>query len=226
MQPLELAHLAAGPAAVLCIGAHCDDIEIGCGGTVLRLLELNPALEIHWVVLCSNELRRKEALEGARRFLGPGAEKRVRIQSFRDGFLPYLGGEVKDFFEGLKSELSPELILTHTRSDLHQDHRLVAELAWNTFRDHLILEFEIPKYDGDLGAPNFFVPLSEALVTRKIEHVMSAFVSQHGRRWFSPDTFRALMRLRGVECNAPADYAEAFYARKLVLDSRPRVARR
>jgi len=226
MLPLELANLATGHAVVLCIGAHCDDIEIGCGGTVLRLLELNPALEVHWVVLCSNELRRLEALDGARRFLGAGAEKRVRVQSFRDGFLPYVGGEVKDFFEDLKGQLQPDLILTHFRSDLHQDHRLVSDLTWNTFRDHLILEFEIPKYDGDLAAPNFFVPLSEALVARKIEHVLGAFASQRGRRWFSADTFRALMRLRGVECNAPDDYAEAFYARKLVLDPRPRAPRR
>jgi LmbE family N-acetylglucosaminyl deacetylase len=226
MQPLALEHLAAGPGVVLCIGAHCDDIEIGCGGTVLRLLETNPALEVHWVVLCSNELRRKEAREGARRFLGAGAEKRVQLQGFRDGFLPYQGGEVKDFFEGLKGQLRPDLILTHFRSDLHQDHRLVSDLTWNTFRDHLILEFEIPKYDGDLGAPNFFVPLSEALVARKVEHVLGAFPSQHGRRWFSADTFRALMRLRGVECNAPDDYAEAFYARKLVLEPRARAPRR
>ena len=225
MQALELANFAAGPGVVLCIGAHCDDIEIGCGGTVLRLLELNPALEVHWVVLCGSEPRCKEALEGARRFLGAGAERRVQIQSFRDGFLPYLGGEVKDFFERLKGQLQPDLILTHFRSDLHQDHRLVSDLTWNTFRDHLILEFEIPKYDGDLGAPNFFVPLSEALVARKLEHVMGAFASQLGRRWFSEDTFRALMRLRGVECNAPDNYAEAFYARKLVLEPRPRVAR-
>ena len=226
MQALGLAKFAAGHGVVLCIGAHCDDIEIGCGGTVLRLLELNPALDFHWVVLCSNEARRQEALEGARRFLGRDAEKRVQIQGFRDGFLPYLGGEVKDLFERLKGQLQPDLILTHFRSDLHQDHRLVSDLTWNTFRDHLILEFEIPKYDGDLGAPNFFVPLSEALVARKIEHVMGAFASQHGRRWFSADTFRALMRLRGVECNAPDDYAEAFYARKLVLEPRPHTARR
>jgi LmbE family N-acetylglucosaminyl deacetylase len=225
MQTLELAKFAAGQGVVLCIGAHCDDIEIGCGGTVLRLLELNPALDVYWVVLCGSEPRRSEALEAARRFLGAGAEKRVQIQGFRDGFLPYLGGEVKDFFERLKGQVQPDLILTHFRSDLHQDHRLVSDLTWNTFRDHLILEFEIPKYDGDLGAPNVFVPLSDVLVARKIEGVMGAFASQRGRRWFSEDTFRALMRLRGVECNAPENYAEAFYARKLVLESRPRTAR-
>jgi LmbE family N-acetylglucosaminyl deacetylase len=225
MQALELATFAAGPGAVLCIGAHCDDIEIGCGGTVLRLLELNPSLVVHWVVLCSDARRRAEALDGARRFLGKDADERVRIQAFRDGFLPYVGAEVKDFFERIKGQLQPDLILTHFRSDLHQDHRLVSELTWNTFRDHLILEFEIPKYDGDLGAPNFFVPLSEALVARKLEHVMGAFPSQRGKRWFTAETFRALMRLRGIECNAADGYAEAFYARKLVLTPRQRAAR-
>ncbi len=162
-------------------------------------------------------------MRGASSARAPRSESQV--QSFRDGFLPYLGGEVKDFFEGLKGQLQPDLILTHFRSDLHQDHRLVSDLTWNTFRDHLILEFEIPKYDGDLGAPNVFVPLTEALVARKLEHVLGAFASQRGRSWFSEDTFRALMRLRGVECNAPAGYAEAFYARKLVLEPRPRTAR-
>lgn len=220
MQTLELAKLAAAPGVVLCIGAHCDDIEIGCGGTILRLLEMNPALEVHWIVLCSNELRRPEALDGAGRFLGDAGLERVRVESFRDGFLPYQGLEVKEFFESLKREVEPDLILSHYRGDLHQDHRLVSELTWNTFRDHLILEFEIPKYDGDLGSPNVFVPLSNAQVARKIESVMGAFASQRGRRWFSEETFRALLRLRGVECNAVESYAEGFYARKLVLDPR------
>jgi LmbE family N-acetylglucosaminyl deacetylase len=220
MQPLEIPGLASGPRAVLCLGAHCDDIEIGCGGTVLRLREANPELEIHWVVLCSDERRRSEAQEGARRFLGAGAEKRVQIQGFRDGFLPYEGREVKEFFERLKGELQPDLILTHYRADLHQDHRVVSDLTWNTFRNHLILEFEIPKYDGDLGVPSLFVPLSEAQMARKCEHVLAAFPSQRARRWFSEDTFRALARLRGVECNAPEGYAEAFHARKLVLEPR------
>jgi LmbE family N-acetylglucosaminyl deacetylase len=220
MQALELETFAATPGVLLCIGAHCDDIEIGCGGTVLRLLELNPQLEVHWIVLCSDALRRREALDAARRFLGDDSEKRVQVLSHRDGFLPYQGGDVKEYFESLKRTLQPDLILTHFRGDLHQDHRLVSELTWNTFRDHLILEFEIPKYDGDLGAPNLFVPLSESQVARKIENVLGAFASQRSRRWFREDTFRALMRLRGVECNAAAGYAEAFYARKLVLQPR------
>src|SRR5262245_15531138 len=219
MQALELGTLAGAMQVLLCIGAHCDDIEIGCGGTVLRLLERNPGLEVHWIVLCSDALRRREGLDGARRFLGEGSQKHVEILSHRDGYLPHQNGEVKEYFESLKRTVQPDLILTHFRGDLHQDHRLVSELTWNTFRDHLILEFEIPKYDGDLGAPNLFVPLSESHVTRKPQNVLGAFVSQRTRRWFTEDTFRALMRLRGVECNA-AGYAEAFYARKLVLQPR------
>jgi len=220
MLALELGTFAEADGVVLCIGAHCDDIEIGCGGTVLRLLELNPGLEVHWIVLCSDALRRREALDAARRFLGDAGEKRVQVLSHRDGFLPYSGGEVKECFESLKRTVQPDLILTHFRGDLHQDHRLVSELTWNTFRNHLILEFEIPKYDGDLGAPNVFVPLSESQAARKIENVLGAFASQRARRWFREETFRALMRLRGMECNAPSSHAEAFYARKLVLEPR------
>jgi LmbE family N-acetylglucosaminyl deacetylase len=214
MQALALEALANG-GVVLCIGAHCDDIEIGCGGTLLRLLETNPALEVHTLVLCSDATRRREALDAARRLLGDASEKRVRVLSFRDGFLPWSGAEVKECFESLKRSVRPDLILTHARGDLHQDHRLASELTWNTFRDHLILEYEIPKYDGDLGAPNVFVPLTEAQVARKLEIVLGAFASQRSRRWFDAETFRALLRLRGVECNAP--HAEAFHARKLVL---------
>jgi LmbE family N-acetylglucosaminyl deacetylase len=214
MQPLGLGAFAKG-GVVLCIGAHCDDIEIGCGGTLLRLLEANPALEVHYLVLCSDALRKREALGAARRLLGEASEKRVEVLSFRDGFLPWSGGEVKECFESLKRRVEPDLILTHTRGDLHQDHRLVSELTWNTFRDHWILEYEVPKYDGDLGAPNCFVPLSEAQVARKLEIVLGAFASQRTKRWFDEQTFRALLRLRGVECNAL--HAEAFHARKLVL---------
>ena len=220
MLALDLESFATAPGGVLCIGAHCDDIEIGCGGTLLRLLELNPALEVHWLVLCSDERRRREGLDAARRFLGEASEKRVRILSHRDGFLPYQGGEAKESFEALKQTVRPGLILTHFRSDLHQDHRLVSELTWNTFRDQLILEFEIPKYDGDLGVPNLFVPLSARHVERKVAHLLGAYVSQRERRWFCEDTFRALLRLRGIECHAPDGHAEAFHARKLVLAPR------
>lgn len=220
MHVFELGDLAAGARRVLCIGAHADDIEIGCGGTLLRLLELNPELEVHWVVLSADGARRAEAFAAARHFLGDDAEKRVSVAGFRDGFLPYQGGEVKEYFEALKQKHRPDLILTHARSDLHQDHRLANELTWNTFRDHLILEFEIPKYDGDLGAPNLFVPLDEAHVLRKIEILQAAFPSQRKRGWFEPETFRALMKLRAVECNAESGWAEAFHVRKLVLAAR------
>lgn len=221
MQALELGAFAHG-GVVLCIGAHCDDIEIGCGGTVLRLLEAHPTLEVHWVVLCANEQRRREAEHGARLFLGDHARAHVRIESFRDGFLPYAGAAPKELFEALKLEVRPDLILTHFRADLHQDHRVVSELTWNTFRDHLVLEYEIPKYDGDLGAPSVFVPLSAAQAQKKIDAVLAAFPSQRERRWFTAETFRALLRLRGIECNAPEGYAEAFYGRKLVLEPRRR----
>jgi LmbE family N-acetylglucosaminyl deacetylase len=202
---------------VLCLGAHCDDIEIGCGGTLLRLREADPDVDVRWLILCSTPPRRQEALESAARFLGRPPDKRVCVEEFRDGFLPYEGAAVKERFERLKAEVSPDLILTHYRQDLHQDHRLVSELTWNTFRDHLILEYEIPKWDGDLGAPNAFVHLEESHVARKLEILLEVYGSQQQRSWFSEDTFRALLRLRGVESNAPGRYAEAFYSRKAVL---------
>jgi len=201
---------------VLCLGAHCDDLEIGCGGTVLRLTESPTPPAFTWVVWSSDAVRGAEAQRAAETFLRRATSAQIVIKKFRDGFLPYEGGLVKEAFEELKHEVSPDLVLTHARSDLHQDHRLVSELTWNTFRDHLILEYEIPKYDGDLGAPNVFVPLSESLCQRKIDALLASFPSQAGRRWFTEDLFRALLRLRGMECNAPSGYAEAFYGRKLV----------
>lgn len=216
MQALELGAFAHG-GVVLCIGAHCDDIEIGCGGTLLRLLDANPALEVHYLVLCSDALRKREALDAARRLLGDAAEKRVRVHAFRDGFLPWSGGEVKECFEALKRSVTPDLILTHMRGDLHQDHRLASEVTWNTFRDHCILEYEIPKYDGDFGSPNVLIALDEETAERKIDAVMNHFPSQHERAWFDPDLFRAVLRLRGMEANAPERFAEGFYATKVVL---------
>jgi LmbE family N-acetylglucosaminyl deacetylase len=205
------------PPSILALGAHCDDIEIGCGGALLALRRSYPDADIRWVVFSSNDVRRKETLDCARRLLGPGAEERVHVEAFRDGFLPYEGAAVKEAFERVKHEVSPDLILTHYRDDLHQDHRLVNELTWNTWRDHLILEYEIPKWDGDLGQPNFFVPLTAADVDAKVAAVLEAHASQAVKQWLDADTLRALMRLRGVECNAPERHAEAFYARKLVL---------
>jgi LmbE family N-acetylglucosaminyl deacetylase len=213
---LSLNEGQAGKLTVLCLGAHSDDIEIGCGGTVLWLAERFPGIQFHWVVFSMPGPRRQEALRAAELFTA-GCHKEVVLRDFRDGFLPYSGGEVKDFFEQMKSQVNPDLIFTPWRGDAHQDHRLIAELAWNTFRDHLILEYEIPKYDGDFGQPSLFVPHSAEVCQKKVRYLMDVFQSQHSKPWFQPETFLSLMRLRGMECNAPSGYAEAFYCRKLVL---------
>lgn len=202
---------------VLCLGAHSDDIEIGCGGTILKLAERRPRVSFHWVVLSAGGKRRREAEKSAAAFLEDAGGGTVVTQEFRDGFFPYIGGRIKDYFETLKREVDPDLILTHHRSDLHQDHRLTSDLTWNTFRDHLIWEYEIPKYDGDLGQPNAFVHLDEALCRKKIRLILRHFRTQADNRWFTEETFRAIMRLRGIESNAPARYAEAFYVRKMAL---------
>jgi LmbE family N-acetylglucosaminyl deacetylase len=206
-----------GNLRVLAIGAHPDDIEIGCGATVLRMAEAYPEAEILWVVLTGDGERGEEARRSAAGFVAGFGASRVVVGDFRDAFLPYEGAPVKEFFEGLKSEFSPDLILTHQRDDLHQDHRLACELTWNTWRDHLILEYEIPKYDGDLGAPNLFVHLDDSAVQRKIDLLLDHFGSQLDRRWFTEDLFRSLLRVRGMESNSPTGQAEAFYCRKLVL---------
>jgi LmbE family N-acetylglucosaminyl deacetylase len=202
---------------LLVVGAHSDDIEIGCGGSVIRLLGEYPKLQVSWMVMTAHGPRQDEAQASATALLASTASPRVALHVFRDGFLPYEGAAVKEAFEQQKLEFQPDLILTHYHRDAHQDHRLVAELTWNTFRDHLILEYEIPKYDGDFGAPNVFVPLDSGVVEEKIDHLMRSFPSQHGRRWFTPDLFRSILRLRGMECNAPSQYAEAFYGRKVLM---------
>lgn len=202
---------------VLAIGCHADDIEIGCGGTLLMLARAYPELEVDWVVLAAEGSRADEARASAKGFLAGFANSRVQVFGFRDGFLPYLGGDVKDAFEALKGRVDPQLVLTHTGYDFHQDHRLACELTWNTFRNHAILEYEIPKVDGDLGRPNVFVPLSADLVEEKLALLERFFASQAGRHWFDRETFLGLMRLRGMECVAPDRYAEAFTARKTVL---------
>jgi LmbE family N-acetylglucosaminyl deacetylase len=202
---------------ILCLGAHSDDIEIGCGGTVLRILEENPDAEVLWVVMGASGKRADEATASAKSFLARARQKEVIVKEFRDGFFPYIGAEIKGFFEELKLRFAPDLVLTHCRSDLHQDHRLVSELTWNTFRNHLILEYEILKYDGDLGTPNVFVHLTESLARRKVGILLDSFRSQLKKNWFTEDAFLAILRLRGLECNAPEKYAEAYHARKLVL---------
>jgi LmbE family N-acetylglucosaminyl deacetylase len=206
------------PLVVLCLGAHSDDIEIGCGGTLLYLQTICPHLRFHWVVLSAAGVRRQEAVKGADRFVAK-CKKDVVLKEFRDGFLPYDGAEVKKFFEDLKSQFDPDLIFTHWQGDAHQDHRLVSELTWNTFRNHFILEYEIPKYDGDMGRPNVFFPLQANLCETKVNHLFEAFESQQSKPWFDREVFRGLMRIRGMECNSPSGYAEAFYARKLVIAS-------
>lgn len=202
---------------VLCLGSHSDDIEIGCGGTILRLAEQYPDCTFYWVVFSAIGARAHEAECAAARFAGSARLKGPVLKSFRDGFLPFAGSEVKTVFEELKQEVSPDLIFTHNRKDAHQDHRLVSELTWNTFRNHFILEYEIPKYDGDLGQPSVFVPLETTTYQNKVRFIMDSFKTQHAKHWFQPETFLSLMRLRGMECNAPSGYAEAFYCRKLTL---------
>ena len=202
---------------VLCLGSHADDIEIGCGGTILRLTEQYPGCVLHWVVFSALGVREAEARRAATLFAGFTALKGLLLKTFPDGFMPFVGAEVKAVFEALKQTVSPDVIFTHNRRDAHQDHRLIAELTWNTFRDHLILEYEIPKYDGDLGQPSVFVPLPSEVYQQKVRAIMEAFPSQHSKHWFEEETFLALMRLRGMECHAPSGFAEAFYCRKLVL---------
>jgi LmbE family N-acetylglucosaminyl deacetylase len=202
---------------VLAIGCHADDIEIGCGGTLLTLARANPGLEIDWIVLAAPGARRDEARASAAAFLDGVSTVRVEVHAFRDGFLPYLGGEVKDVFEELKGRVDPQVVFTHAGYDFHQDHRLACELTWNTFRNHLILEYEIPKVDGDLGRPNVFVPLSAGVVEDKLALLEEHFRSQSDKHWFDRETFLGLMRLRGMEAVAAERFAEAFTCRKTVL---------
>ena len=217
MLRVRIGNSEALPRRILCLGAHCDDIEIGCGGTILRLIRENRKLEIYWVVFSSNPLRKREALQAARMFLEKAGHSRVIIRNFRDSFFPYEGKAIKEFFESIRKKFQPDLVFTHYRGDLHQDHRLISELTWNIFRNHLILEYEVPKYDGDLGSPNLFVGLDESLCKAKIRHILACFRSQAAKQWFSDDTFRALLRIRGIESNAEERYAEGFYSRKVLI---------
>jgi len=216
MLPFALGARSGSPLRVLCIGAHCDDIEIGCGGTMLKLAAERPDTEFRWAVLSSDPVRAAEARAGAAAFLA-GARHTLHVETFRNGYFPWIGAEIKDYFETLKKGDAPDLVFTPWREDRHQDHRVVSDLTWNTFRDHTILEYEIPKYDGDLGRPNFFVPLDTAVTDAKARLVTTVFRSQADKSWMNEETFRALMRLRGLECASPSGYAEAFHARKVVL---------
>lgn len=203
--------------SVLCLGAHSDDIEIGCGGTILRLLQTYRNCNVTWVVFCADAARKREAVTSAKRFLGKAKAHTIITKAFKESFFPYRGEQIKAFFEQLKSRVDPDIVFSHYRHDLHQDHRVICELTWNTFRNHLILEYEIPKYDGDLGQPNVYVPLSKELCDAKVRYLMDGFSTQRSRQWFSEDTFYSLLRLRGIESHRLDRYAEAFYGRKLVV---------
>jgi LmbE family N-acetylglucosaminyl deacetylase len=203
--------------AVLCLGAHSDDIEIGCGATIRKLARLRPGLAVYWVVFTADGRRQAEARKSARVFLRDAGKSQIIIKQFRNGFFPFEGAAIKEFFESLKARVNPGLVFTHFRHDRHQDHRLISDLTWNTFRDHLIFEYEIPKYDGDMGSPNFFMPIDEQLAVEKADDLCRFFSTQNNKHWFDQETFLALMRLRGIECCSK--YAEAFYVRKMVCGS-------
>jgi LmbE family N-acetylglucosaminyl deacetylase len=212
---LSLGDDATRPLEVLCIGAHSDDIEIGCGGTILRLLAERAVSRVTWVVLSANADREYEARQSAADFLADAPEARVEIQHFRESYFPDAWAEVKDSFNELRRRVDPDIVFSHRRHDEHQDHRTTAELTWNTFRNQLILEYEIPKYEGDLGNPNVFVELPESVAERKVELIVKHFGTQYDKYWFRPETFGGLMALRGVEAGTAA--AEGFHVRKLVI---------
>ena len=217
MMRLEFPRKSERPLTILCLGSHSDDIEIGCGGTIMRLAKDHPDTMIYWTVFSAIGVREAEAEQGAKLFAGSCLKSAPMLKKFKDGFMPYSGAEVKTVFEEELKHISPDIVFTHNRKDAHQDHRLLSELTWNTFRNHLILEYEIPKYDGDMGQPSIFVQLETDLCHRKTKYLLETFKSQHTKPWFQQDTFLSLMRLRGMECNAPSGYAEAFYCHKLLL---------
>lgn len=202
---------------ILCLGAHPDDIEIGCGGTILKLTKEFPEAQFCWVVFSGDMKRAEEAYQGADFFLSDIVSKVIHVQDFRESYFPFVGAQIKDYFEKLKEELSPHLVFTHCSNDAHQDHQLISKLTWNTFRHNLILEYEIPKYDGDLGVPNLYVHLNEPVVQRKISGICGIFQTQIRKQWFGEETLRSIMRIRGIESNSPSKYAEAFYCRKIVV---------
>ncbi|NND06262.1 MAG: PIG-L family deacetylase [Saprospiraceae bacterium] len=202
---------------VIAFGAHCDDIEIGCGGTLLKWMSEEKIQQIIWVVFSSTEKRKLEALQSADLYLANIPECEIFIHDYRDAYLSFSAQEIKYQFEEIKQWMDPDVVFTHYRNDRHQDHRLLSDLAWNTFRNHLILEYEIPKYDGDLHTPNGYVSLPTEQVDRKIELLLGCYHSQVSKHWFDAETFKSLMRIRGLECGSPSRYAEAFHLRKCLL---------
>jgi LmbE family N-acetylglucosaminyl deacetylase len=217
MFSFSLGSTSAQPLKILCLGAHPDDIEIGCGATMLKLQTAHPNSDIRWVVFSGNTRRADEARCGAERFRTNSAKLVVDVLNFRDGFFPYEGIAIKEYFETLKQTYAPDLILTHYRDDRHQDHRVISDLTWNTFRNHLIWEYEVPKFDGDFGAPNLFVTLEDALVDRKCTSVLDVFTSQQEKHWLTDELLRSVLRIRGMEAGGETRYAEAFYTRKVTI---------
>lgn len=202
---------------ILCLGAHPDDIEIGCGGVILRILEEYDNVHFFWVIFSAEEDRKIEANNSTKNFLKKAKSKKINIEEFRENYFPFIGTSIREYFSQLKDLFSPDIIFTHYQSDAHQDHRLISNFTWNTFRNHLILEYEIPKYDGDLGSPNLFFPLSESICQKKIKYILNNFNTQKIKHWFTEDTFWSLLRLRGIESTSPSKYAEAFYGRKIIF---------
>ena len=214
MLNLSLSQALERNPKLMLLGAHCDDIEIGCGGGLIQLLEENPELEVNWIIFSSNEIREKEARSSAEEYLSNVKRKSIQILNYKNGFFPHEMHKIKLYFEKLKKQIEPGVIFTHYRQDLHQDHRTINELTWNTFRSHFILEYEIVKYDGDLGVPNVFCPLTKNTTDSKIKRLMNHFGSQADKQWFTENTFEALLRIRGIECNAESGFSEAYYGRK------------
>lgn len=203
--------------SVLCLGAHSDDIEIGAGATLLSMQERGVRLDVQWCVLSGGGERESEARASAADFLAGAESARIEVMSFKDSFFPEQGDAIKSWFAALRDRVNPDLVLTHRRGDAHQDHRQVCRLTWNTFRDHAILEYEIPKWDGDMGKPNLYMPISAKILKRKVDLLMTHFGSQRSKQWFDAETFFGLARLRGMECRAPERYAESFFGHKLAL---------
>ena len=206
-----------GIKKVLCLGAHSDDIEIGCGATILRLIRNRPDIQVYWLVFSAQGSRTREAKRSAGEFLHDIRLHKICKARFKESYFPSEWPAIKDTFERVKREFEPDLVLTHYRNDRHQDHRVLSDLTWNTFRNHLVLEYEIPKFDGDLGTPNVYIPVSRELCEKKVVALLRHFQSQANRHWFTADTFWALLRLRGIECAATSGFAEAFYGRKICL---------
>jgi len=202
---------------VLCLGAHADDIEIGCGGTITKLIRENTDLNVVWIVFSGRGRRRLEAERSAQAFLKDAVKKMVTVKNFKDSFFPSQTAAIKGFFEQLKRDVRPDLVFTHFLEDRHQDHRVLSELTWNTFRNHLIMEYEIPKYEGDLQHPNVFVPLARVVCDEKVSRICRFFQTQGNKHWFSEDLFYGLMRIRGTECASEERFAEAFHCRKLII---------